>query len=49
MIFQADEAYHIGPAPARDSYLCMDKIIDVAKRSNAQVSYAPCSTSLAIC
>lgn len=32
----ADEAYHIGPAPARDSYLCMDKIIDVAKRSNAQ-------------
>ncbi|CAB4007776.1 Methylcrotonoyl- carboxylase subunit alpha, mitochondrial [Paramuricea clavata] len=32
----ADEAYHIGPAPARDSYLSMDKIIDVAKRSNAQ-------------
>ena len=31
----ADEAYHIGPAPARESYLCIDKIIDVAKRAKA--------------
>ncbi|MGQ9810790.1 MAG: acetyl-CoA carboxylase biotin carboxylase subunit [bacterium] len=32
----ADEAYLIGPAPASESYLCIDKIIDVAKRSKAQ-------------
>lgn len=32
----ANEAYHIGPPPARDSYLVIDKIIDVAKRSGAQ-------------
>jgi len=29
----ADEAYHIGPAPARDSYLRIERIIDVAIRS----------------
>jgi acetyl-CoA carboxylase, biotin carboxylase subunit len=29
----ADEAYGIGPAPSRESYLCVDKIIDVARRS----------------
>ncbi|MCX7899326.1 MAG: ATP-grasp domain-containing protein, partial [Methylocystis sp.] len=32
----ADEAWPIGPAPAQDSYLAMDKILDVAKRSGAQ-------------
>ncbi len=31
----ADEAYHIGPAPSVESYLHIDKIIDVAKKSNA--------------
>ena len=31
----ADEAYLIGPAPSRDSYLRMDKILDVAKKSKA--------------
>jgi acetyl-CoA carboxylase biotin carboxylase subunit len=31
----ADEAYHIGPAPSRESYLRMDRIIDVALKSKA--------------
>jgi 3-methylcrotonyl-CoA carboxylase alpha subunit len=31
-----DEAYLIGPAPARDSYLKGDRIIDVARGSGAQ-------------
>jgi len=29
----ADEAYPIGPAPSRASYLCIEKLIDVARRS----------------
>ncbi|KAJ7608772.1 carbamoyl-phosphate synthase L chain, ATP binding domain-containing protein, partial [Roridomyces roridus] len=32
----ADEAYCIGPAPSAESYLRMDKIIDVCRRSGAQ-------------
>jgi 3-methylcrotonyl-CoA carboxylase alpha subunit len=32
----ADDAYLIGPAPARESYLVIEKILDVAKRSGAQ-------------
>jgi acetyl-CoA carboxylase biotin carboxylase subunit len=32
---RAREAYHIGPAPAAESYLCMDKIIEVANKSEA--------------
>ncbi|NWJ44510.1 MAG: acetyl-CoA carboxylase biotin carboxylase subunit [Chloroflexi bacterium] len=31
----ADEAYLIGPAPARDSYLRIDRIINAAKKSGA--------------
>ncbi|MBE0364024.1 3-methylcrotonyl-CoA carboxylase alpha subunit [Pseudoalteromonas ulvae UL12] len=31
----ADEAYHIGPSPSKDSYLVADKILDVAKRAGA--------------
>ncbi|EGO31218.1 hypothetical protein SERLADRAFT_344837, partial [Serpula lacrymans var. lacrymans S7.9] len=33
---QADEAYCIGPAPSSESYLRMDKIIEVCHRSGAQ-------------
>src|SRR6266849_1237805 len=29
----ADEAYPIGPAPSRESYLCIDKLRDVARRA----------------
>ena len=31
----ADEAYHIGRAPSKDSYLVTDKILQVAKNSGA--------------
>ena len=31
----ADEAYCVGPAPSRESYLAQDRIIDAAKRSRA--------------
>jgi acetyl-CoA carboxylase, biotin carboxylase subunit len=31
----ADEAYLLGPAPSRESYLRADKIIDIARKSNA--------------
>ena len=43
---QADEAYHIGPPQARESYLRMEKIIDVANLSGAQVGYANYLTTL---
>ena len=35
-VSMADEAYCIGPAAAKQSYLCGDAIIEVAKRSGAQ-------------
>jgi acetyl-CoA carboxylase biotin carboxylase subunit len=31
----ADEAYHLGPAPARESYLRGDKIIEIARQTKA--------------
>ncbi len=33
---KADYAYHIGPATASESYLNMEKILDVARRSGAE-------------
>src|SRR6185312_15655454 len=33
---QADESYYIGPAPASQSYLHIDAIIDAAKQSGAE-------------
>lgn len=35
----ADEAIRIGPAPAVESYLRGDVIIDAARRSGAEVSH----------
>src|SRR5215211_1558617 len=32
----ADEAYHVGPAPAAESYLNIGCLIEVAKRSGAE-------------
>ncbi|MBI4459424.1 MAG: acetyl-CoA carboxylase biotin carboxylase subunit [Acidobacteria bacterium] len=35
-VLRADEAYPIGPAPATESYLRIDKIIDVARKAGAE-------------
>jgi len=35
-VAMADEAFHIGPAASSESYLCADKIIEVAKHSGAE-------------
>ena len=32
----ADEAFHIGNAPSSESYLCWEKILEVAKKSGAE-------------
>ncbi|MFW5663748.1 MAG: acetyl-CoA carboxylase biotin carboxylase subunit [bacterium] len=34
-VIYADEAYHIGPSPSSESYLHMDKILEVAQKSKA--------------
>src|SRR5580765_362651 len=35
-VTQADEAYPVGPAPARESYLNVAKILNVARRCGAE-------------
>jgi 3-methylcrotonyl-CoA carboxylase alpha subunit len=35
-VAMADEAYLIGPAPARESYLVIEKIIEVAQKAHAE-------------
>ena len=35
-VTMADAALHIGPSPARESYLNVDAILDAAKRSGAK-------------
>lgn len=35
-VHEADEALPIGPAPARDSYLRQDRILEAARKSGAQ-------------
>ncbi len=35
-VHEADVAVHVGPAPARESYLCVPRLLDVAARTGAQ-------------
>src|ERR1041385_858166 len=35
----ADEAYLLGPAPSRESYLRADKIIDIARKCGARFGF----------
>ncbi|MBN1300237.1 MAG: acetyl-CoA carboxylase biotin carboxylase subunit [Melioribacteraceae bacterium] len=35
-VLKSDEAYYIGPAPARESYLNIDKIIDTVKKNKIE-------------
>ncbi|RLE48559.1 MAG: acetyl-CoA carboxylase biotin carboxylase subunit [Candidatus Methanomethylicota archaeon] len=35
-VYYADEAYYLGPGPAKESYLNMEKIIEIAKQSGAE-------------
>ena len=38
----ADEAYPIGPAPPQESYLCLEKLVDVACRTGCDALHPGC-------
>ena len=42
-VAEADEAVHIGPAPAAQSYLSAEKIIAAARATGAQAASPPAS------
>ena len=42
----ADEAVFIGPSPASESYLVMDKIIDAVKATGAESFIAECAGNM---
>lgn len=46
---QADEAYCIGPAPSSESYLRMDKYIDICRKSGAQAIHPGYGSVLSVC
>ena len=51
-VLMADEKVHIGPAPAAESYLIADKIIDAAKKTGAEAihpGYGFLSENAAFC
>lgn len=45
----ADEAYCVGPAPSSDSYLRMDRIIEVMKNTGAEVRLRRLSVFMLAC
>ncbi|NNC54863.1 MAG: 3-methylcrotonyl-CoA carboxylase, partial [Pseudomonadales bacterium] len=51
-VAMADEAMHIGAPSPRESYLCMDKVIDAAKKTGAEAihpGYGFLSENAAFC
>jgi len=38
----ADEAYPLGPAPPQGSYLCLEKLVDVARRTGCDALHPGC-------
>lgn len=43
LLAQADEAYRLGPPPSRESYLRGEAIVEIARKTGAQVGvpFAP--------